>query len=354
MRVQLEAPFQEEAPVRAEGLPVERGDLVEVTRGYEDPPSVMNFRTVKVPHGGEHGTSSSTKSPEGEAAVPDNYDLQTGRAITLSVRQVKGTSIADYDRDLETAISDLKQMLPSDLSLERTSNEPQKVREKIHGFNQNVIEAVVIVVLMSLLFMEWRSALLVAICIPITIAMALGMSQIIGIDLQQVSIAALIIALGLLVDAPVVAADAINRELAHGRPRGVVQTHRNVAANTRSIVSYLGLSAEDRALLDAFHAAARDDIVTQNIMAIPVNRPVRVVLRSKDVTHSFFVAPLRVKQDAVPGRTNHIVFSADQTSIMLGDCTTLRWALAYVQGMSLDGSAISNPGSRQVCPRMPS
>ena len=51
--------------------------------------------------------------------------------------------------------------------------------------------------------------------------MTLGMSQFVGIDLQQVSIAALIIALGLLVDAPVVAADAINRELAHGQPRHV-------------------------------------------------------------------------------------------------------------------------------------
>ncbi len=76
-----------------------------------------------------------------------------------------------------------------------------------------------IVVIVSLLFMEWRIALLVAILIPVTVAMTLGISQMIGIDLQQVSIAALIIALGLLVDAPVVAADAINRELAHGRPR---------------------------------------------------------------------------------------------------------------------------------------
>ena len=69
--------------------------------------------------------------------------------------------------------------------------------------------------------MEWRSALLVAVCIPVTVAFTLGLSQMAGIDLQQVSIAALIIALGLLVDAPVVAADAINRELAHGKPRHI-------------------------------------------------------------------------------------------------------------------------------------
>ena len=153
--------------------------------------------------------------------MPEQYDLQTGRAITISVRQVKGTNIADYDRDLNAAIAELKQQLPPDLRLERTSNEPEEVRNKIASFDRNLIEAIVIVVLVSLVFMEWRSALLVAISIPVTVAFTLGLSQLVGIDLQQVSIAALIIALGLLVDAPVVAADAINRELAHGKPRHI-------------------------------------------------------------------------------------------------------------------------------------
>jgi multidrug efflux pump subunit AcrB len=115
----------------------------------------------------------------------------------------------------------MKLRLPPDLRVERTSNEPEEVQHKIKSFNKNLLEAVLIVVLVALLFMEWRSALLIAISIPITVAMTLGLSQLVGIDLQQVSIAALIIALGLLVDAPVVAADAINRELAHGNPRSV-------------------------------------------------------------------------------------------------------------------------------------
>lgn len=234
--------------VSSEGYALYLRDLVEVTRGYEDPSNVMNFRTVKVPIGGEHATTAASDSAEGEAAVPDNYDPQTGRAITISVRQVKGTSIADYDRGMDAAIADLKQILPPDLRLERTSNEPQKVVEKTHGFNKNLMEAIVIVVLVSLVFMEWRSALLVAIAIPITIAMTLGMSQLVGIDLQQVSIAALIIALGLLVDAPVVAADAINRELANGHPRHMAAwlgpkhlAHAVFYATLTNIVAFLPL-----------------------------------------------------------------------------------------------------------------
>ncbi len=81
-------------------------------------------------------------------------------------------------------------------------------------------EAVFLVVLIALIgFWEWRSALLLMISIPITLAMTFGIISMLGLDLQQVSIAALIIALGLLVDDPVVAGDAIKREMAQGRPR---------------------------------------------------------------------------------------------------------------------------------------
>ena len=61
--------------------------------------------------------------------------------------------------------------------------------------------------------MDWRSALVVAAAIPLTVAMTLGGMHLGGIQLHQISIAALIIALGMLVDDPVVASDAINREL---------------------------------------------------------------------------------------------------------------------------------------------
>ncbi len=69
-----------------------------------------------------------------------------------------------------------------------------------------------------------------------------------------------------------------------------------------AIGNFIGLDRKDP------HAA--DDVLTQNIMAIPVNRPIRVVLRTKDVTHGFFVPQLRVKQDAVPGLSIPIHFTA--------------------------------------------
>ena len=112
-----------------------------------------------------------------------------------------------------------KTALPADLIVARTSDQPLQVRENVDLFMQSLYEAIVLVVLVSLIgFWEWRSALLMALSIPITLAMTFGMMHVLGIDLQQVSIASLIIALGLLVDDPVVAGDAIKRELAAGQP----------------------------------------------------------------------------------------------------------------------------------------
>ena len=97
-------------------------------------------------------------------------------------------------------------------------------------------------------FWEWRSALLLALSIPLTLAMTFGMMSMLGIDLQQISIASLIIALGLLVDDPVVAGDAIKRDLDHGQPPliaswlGPTKLARAILyATITNIVAYLPL-----------------------------------------------------------------------------------------------------------------
>lgn len=214
------------------GHPTYLRDVVDIVRGYDDPPGVMNYRSVKVdaanppeskmPGELQLGQAALGAAGEGEhAAAPDKSALQTSRAVTLAVRQIKGSHISAFAADVDAALRSLNGVLPDDLRLERIHNEPAEVRAKVKQFDQNLLEAVAIVVIVALIFMEWRSAVLVAVSIPLTVAMTLGFCQLLRIDLQQVSIAAMIIALGLLVDDPVVAGDAINRELAHGKRRDV-------------------------------------------------------------------------------------------------------------------------------------
>jgi multidrug efflux pump subunit AcrB len=179
------------------GSPVYLRDMAEITRGYENPPRYLNFYYYRDPQG----------------------QWRRSRAITLAVQMRAGEQIARFGEAVDEALADLRHILPDDLILARTSDQPLQVAENIGLFTRSLIEAILLVVLVALIgFREWRSALLVALSIPITLAMTFGMMHLLGVDLQQVSIASLILALGLLVDDPVVASDAIKREMAGGRP----------------------------------------------------------------------------------------------------------------------------------------
>jgi multidrug efflux pump subunit AcrB len=172
-------------------------DLVDVVRGYESPARFQNFFNWR----------------------DSNGHWQRSRAITLSVQMRSGEQIAEFGKQVDLTLDNLKQQMPADLIYARTSDQPLQVEESIDLFMKSLYEAIILVVIIALIgFWEWRSALLMAISIPVTLAMTFGMMHVLGIDLQQVSIATLIIALGLLVDDPVVAGDAIKRDLAAGHP----------------------------------------------------------------------------------------------------------------------------------------
>src|SRR5262245_20881598 len=130
-----------------------------------------------------------------------------------------GEQIDKFGVAIDATLADLKKRLPEDLVMARTSDQPLQVRENVDLFMNSLYEAVILVVIVSLIgFWEWRSAALMALSMPITLLMTFGMMHALGLDLQQISIASLIIALGLVVDDPVVAGDAIKRELAAGQP----------------------------------------------------------------------------------------------------------------------------------------
>ncbi len=184
--------------VSSSNSPVYLRDLVDISRGYQSPPQFLNYLTWQE-SGGKWVRS---------------------RAVTLGVNMRDGQQIGLFGQHVEAALNTVRQYLPEDLVMVRTSDQPVQVKENIELFMDALYEAVALVVLVSLIgFWEWRSALLMAISIPITLAMTFGMIYLLGIDIQQVSVASLIIALGLLVDDPVVAGDSIKRSLQEGQPR---------------------------------------------------------------------------------------------------------------------------------------
>ena len=180
------------------GAPVYLRNVVDTVRSYDDPPQYLNYYSWLDPNG----------------------RWQRTRAISVSVQMGSGEKVGKFEAAVNETLTTLKTRLPRDLIVAQTSNQADQVSENIHLFMTSLYEAIVLVVIVSLIgFWEWRSAVLMALAIPITLLMTFGMMDVLGIDLQQVSIATLIIALGLLVDDPVVAGDAIKRDLGIGHPR---------------------------------------------------------------------------------------------------------------------------------------
>lgn len=182
----------------ADGTPLYLRDLVDIRRGYQSPPRLLSFYSA-----------------------PDaSGEWQRHRTIALAVQMHNHEQVAQLGAAIDTTLAKIRVNLPDDLIIERVSDQPQQVAENIDLFMTALYEAIALVVIIALIgFWEWRSALLLMIAIPVTLAMTFGLISMLGIDLQQVSIAALIIALGLLVDDPVVAGDSIKRQLGAGRPR---------------------------------------------------------------------------------------------------------------------------------------
>lgn len=207
------------------GMPVYLRDLVSISRGYQSPATYLNYYSW----------------------LDKNGQFRRSRAITLAVYMRSGEQIKAFGQNIEEKMRAVRAALPADLIVARTSDQPSQVEENIDLFMDALYEAIVLVVLVALVgFWEWRSALLMALSMPITLAMTFGMVHTLHIDLQQVSIATLIIALGLLVDDPVVANDAIKRELSQGQSRlnaawiGPTKLARAILyATATNIIAYL-------------------------------------------------------------------------------------------------------------------
>ena len=194
-RPALGAPGQ---PGSGSPLPIYLQDVFEVRRGYENP---ISYKVDVL----------RRDRPAGQ--------LRERRAVLLAVEMKSGHIIGRFNRAVEEAVGRLKQRLPEGVDIVRVSDQPTAVAGRIDRFTRCFAEAVLIVILVSLFVMDWRSAVVVAAAIPLTVALTLGGMWVFGIPLHQISIAALIISLGMLVDDPVVACDGINRELAAGHPR---------------------------------------------------------------------------------------------------------------------------------------
>jgi len=139
--------------------------------------------------------------------------------LLLSVEMQKGKNIVELGEQLDTVFKRLKVLLPPDVQLDLVANQPGVVKERITNLSHEFLLAIISVVIVTIILLPLRVALIAALAIPVTLCGTLAVMNAVGIALHQVSIAALIMVLGIVVDDAIVIADNYVELLDHKVPK---------------------------------------------------------------------------------------------------------------------------------------
>ena len=174
--------------LRANNQDFRLGDVARVYRGYEDPPR-------------------------------DTVRFEGSETLLLGVSMRQGGDVIVLGHNLDEKIAKIQQQLPVGLQLSTVTSQPKLVANSVSDFVKSLIEALVIVLGVSLLSLGLRTGIVVAIVIPVVLAATfLGMSWL-NIGLHKISLGALILALGLLVDDAIIAVEMMSSKMEQGWSR---------------------------------------------------------------------------------------------------------------------------------------
>jgi multidrug efflux pump len=175
-------------PVDVNGRIFRLGDIATVTRGFVDPPTYLIRQ-------------------EGQ------------QAVLVGVVMQKGGNISQLGHDLAAAREEFRRELPAGIELGQIADQPQVVEKAISEFIKVFLEALAIVLFVSFVSLGWRTGIIVALSVPLVLAVIFIAMYALGIDLHRISLGALIIALGLLVDDAIIAVEMMVVKMEQGWDR---------------------------------------------------------------------------------------------------------------------------------------
>ncbi|BDD11013.1 acriflavin resistance protein [Fulvitalea axinellae] len=161
------------------------GDIADVYSGYDDP-------------------------------ISEFMKIMGHQGLALAINLKKGANITTLGQEVDELTDQWNARLPYGLKLVRLTSQDLEVQRSVNNFTVNLIQSVVIVLLVMLLFLGWRTGFIVASLIPTTIVVTLFLMEKMGLGLNQITLAALIIALGMLVDNAIVVSESIMVKLEKG------------------------------------------------------------------------------------------------------------------------------------------
>ncbi len=165
---------------------------------------------------------------------PDSYITNNGRkCLLLSVEMKKGQNIVAMGEEVNQVLAEFQPELPADVTLFRITDQPKVVDDSVSNFLHELIIAIVAVVIVVMLLLPLRVALVAASTIPITIFISLGLFYAFGIELNTVTLAGLIVTLGMIVDNSIVIIDSYLEKLGEGMSRW----HASIQSTTHFLKS---------------------------------------------------------------------------------------------------------------------
>jgi multidrug efflux pump len=177
-----------ETPVESNGRVFRLGDIATVTHGYVDPPTF-------------------TVRQEGKAA------------LGIGVVTTKGANILELGKEVEKATADFMKAVPQGIEVEQIADQPKVVEHAVGEFVHSFIEALAIVLFVSFVALGWRTGIVVAMSVPLVLAIVFIVMNAMSLDLHRITLGALIIALGLLVDDAIIAVEMMVVKMEQGWDR---------------------------------------------------------------------------------------------------------------------------------------
>ena len=160
------------------------------------------------------------------ADPPESAAIYQGQpAVVVAVSMASGYNIAEFGKDLRQKLNDTTSQLPAGFSQHIVTFQADVVEREMGKMHHVMGETIVIVMAVVMLFLGWRTGLIVGAIVPLTILGSLIAMRALGVELQTVSMAAIILALGLLVDNGIVIAEDIERRLSEGEERRAACEH---------------------------------------------------------------------------------------------------------------------------------
>src|SRR5215213_6611909 len=177
-----------ETPVESNGRIFRLGDIATVTHGFVDPPTFVARQEGKP-------------------------------ALGIGVVTAKGANILELGKEVEKATNDFMNAVPQGIEVEQIADQPKVVERAVGEFVHSFIEALAIVLFVSFVALGWRTGIVVAMSVPLVLAIVFIVMNAMSIDLHRITLGALIIALGLLVDDAIIAVEMMVVKMEQGWDR---------------------------------------------------------------------------------------------------------------------------------------